>query len=464
MTARASFPELSLINKLSADAGTMGYEVVDLAGFIDFVDGQAKGQSEALAALSSSAERIQSANHVVHSAVQDLGSSVAETHGDVQACAELLRDMGSNSRNIATWVQALHARTSEISQTLRAVKKNNGQIESIALQVNTLAINAKIEAARAGQSGRGFAVVAEAVNELSMQTKVAADQISKNIETLTNWISDLGKETESVGKKAGAVLENADKTDTALGRMESSVNKTQSETQRILEQSNAADSEMKKLDPNLATLSEAVQETTQGIRRTNERIERLIDTSESLVQKSAALGGTTEDAPFIEFVRSAADRLSKALETALASEKISRTDLFARQYKPIAGTNPKQLMAPFTALFDEILPPIQEPALDFDPKVVFCAAVDQNGYLPTHNQKFSKPQSDDPVWNAGNCRNRRIFDDRVGLKSGRNTEAFLLQVYRRDMGGGEFVMMKDLSAPIFVDGAHWGGLRFAYTF
>lgn len=51
----------------------------------------------------------------------------------------------------------------------------------------------------------------------------------------------------------------------------------------------------------------------------------------------------------------------------------------------------------------------------------------------------------------------------MGLKAGRNTESFLLQVYRRDMGGGEFKMMKDLSAPIFIKGQHWGGLRLAYS-
>ena len=44
-----------------------------------------------------------------------------------------------------------------------------------------------------------------------------------------------------------------------------------------------------------------------------------------------------------------------------------------------------------------------------------------------------------------------------------DTESFLLQVYRRDMGGGEFKMMKDLSAPIFIKGQHWGGLRLAYS-
>lgn len=102
--------------------------------------------------------------------------------------------------------------------------------------------------------------------------------------------------------------------------------------------------------------------------------------------------------------------------------------------------------------------------LQFSDKVVFCAAVDRNGYLPTHNLKFSRPQGADPVWNAANSRNRRIFADRTGLAAGRNARRFLLQTYRRDMGGGRFVLMKDLSAPIRVQGRHWGGLRLAYQF
>ena len=92
----------------------------------------------------------------------------------------------------------------------------------------------------------------------------------------------------------------------------------------------------------------------------------------------------------------------------------------------------------------------------------FCACVDVNGYLPTHNLKFGKPQGKDPDWNAANSRNRRIFDDRVGLAAGRNTKPYLLQIYRRDMGGGRFVLMKDVSAPITVRGRHWGGVRLAY--
>ena len=86
----------------------------------------------------------------------------------------------------------------------------------------------------------------------------------------------------------------------------------------------------------------------------------------------------------------------------------------------------------------------------------------KGGYLPTHNPEYSKPQGRDPAWNAANCRNRRLFNDRAVQKVGANTKPFLLQTYRRDMGGGKFVLMKDLSSPIFVNGRHWGAFRIGF--
>jgi len=112
---------------------------------------------------------------------------------------------------------------------------------------------------------------------------------------------------------------------------------------------------------------------------------------------------------------------------------------------------------------------VQEKALTLSDKVVYCIAVDRNGYVACHNQKYNQPQRvianpGDSVWNAANCRNRRIFNDRTGLASARNQRPFLLQTYRRDMGGGQFVLMKEAAAPITVNGRHWGGLRLAFKF
>jgi methyl-accepting chemotaxis protein len=209
-------------------------------------------------------------------------------------------------------------------------------------------------------------------------------------------------------------------------------------------------------------LAAEVQGTARSVDGAKGRAEHFLATSEQLIELTADCGAETEDTPFIAKAIETAAAIARVFEDALAAGQLTEADLFDEKYQPIAGTNPQQYTTRFVAFTDRVLPPIQEPLLGFSDKVVFCAAVDRNGYLPTHNLKFSKPQGPDPVWNAANCRNRRIFNDRTGLAAGRNTRRFLLQIYRRDMGGGRFVLMKDLSAPIFVNGRHWGGFRIGY--
>ena len=357
MTTHTSFPDLSIVNKLAGDASDLGYEIVDLAGFLDLVDQQANSQRKALADLAEASQKVRHANGSVQTTTAQLHKSVEATFETVETSVGHVRDMGSKTRDVATWVQGLGQRTDDIAKTLQAVKKSNGQIATIALQVNTLAINAKIEAARAGDMGRGFAVVAEAINELSMQTKSTAQQISENVEELGNWLNALQDETKGVTKKASAVLATTDETDKSLAQMQASVAQTKDDSQQITAQSEAVHLAMERFLPGVESLNTAVTTTSDNIKQAHSRIEKLVDTSERLVQGTTALGGTTEDGPFITYVKESAQRVGQSLEDALAKGEISEAELFTRTYKPIAGTDPEQVMAPFTTLIDKILPP-----------------------------------------------------------------------------------------------------------
>ncbi len=130
---------------------------------------------------------------------------------------------------------------------------------------------------------------------------------------------------------------------------------------------------------------------------------------------------------------------------------------------PVLGTSPQQVMTKFATLAERLFPDLQEPMLELDPKIVFAGTVDRNSYVPMHNKQFSKPQRrGDVAWNTANSRNRMIFTDRTGLSAARNREPFLLQTYWRVMGGGHIVLLKDVSAPIWVRGRHWGAFRIGY--
>ncbi|WP_135078754.1 HAMP domain-containing methyl-accepting chemotaxis protein [Terasakiella sp. SH-1] len=174
-------------------------------------------------------------------------------------------------------------------------------------------------------------------------------------------------------------------------------------------------------------------------------------------------GHEAADQPFIQEVQARAKQIEDALEREINAGTIQIEDLFDEQYEEIPGSDPLQHMTRFVPITDRIFTPIAEPALTFDDRVAFCVAANLDGFIPTHNKVYSEEQGSDPVWNNAHCRNRRFFKDRTCFSAARNEEPYLLQTYLRDMGGGNVVIMKDVSAPINVKGRHWGGLRLGYT-
>jgi methyl-accepting chemotaxis protein len=184
------------------------------------------------------------------------------------------------------------------------------------------------------------------------------------------------------------------------------------------------------------------------------------ENSPPVASKVAALAEANR--PLLERAARTADRVSVALEKAVASGRVGIGDLFDTDYQPIPGTDPQQYKTRALGVLDAVLPPLQEPVLAEDGKLSFACAVDVNGYLPVHNARYSQPQRPgDRTWNTANCRNRRIFDDRAGLLAARNTRPYLVQAYARDLGD-RVVMMREVDVPIHVAGRHWGGLRTAY--
>ncbi|MBO1903773.1 PilZ domain-containing protein [Microvirga sp. 3-52] len=167
--------------------------------------------------------------------------------------------------------------------------------------------------------------------------------------------------------------------------------------------------------------------------------------------------------PRILLAQETARQVEMLIEQAVTHGTVSREAVFDTDYKLLPGTDPVQYGTAYLTVFERLLPSILEKGLASDPAMAFCLAIDRNGYIPVHNRLYSQPQrAGDPVWNAANARNKRIFDDRAGITAARSTRPFVVQAYARDMGGGKIVMMQEVDAPIRILGRHWGGLRTAY--
>lgn len=178
----------------------------------------------------------------------------------------------------------------------------------------------------------------------------------------------------------------------------------------------------------------------------------------------AARAGTAADAltaqerEMLALGNEFARRVTATMEGWLARKEVSRERLFSFLYYPIPDTDPPKFTTDYDRLADRDLPAIQEDILSRSPTIVYTVTVDRNGYLPTHNQRYSQPLTGNKASDLVNNRTKRIFNDRTGLAAAVNEEPFLIQRYQRDTGE----TMADLSVPIVLGGRHWGAVRIGY--
>lgn len=423
-----------IVADIAHKAGGLGMGAADLNGVIEDLAAMSAKQSETFNTLMREIDAMVQAN-------RDIGDVTKASNESVRRARQSVEQLGHGVAGVL--------------ETLHQVGDAAVEITKIALQTRLVAFNASVEAKRAGEAGRGFAVVAEAVRDLASGVEKSSKLIVSAVAQLDARVTNLahGIRLKESAQGSGAKDETFH---AAVSEVERGVNAIAAVAQKNLAGCAGV------LD-SVNGLSQQVESTAKALQNARKRTEGFLDLSEALIEMTAESGIETEDSPYIAMVLETSSEIGYLFEQAIESGKISSADLFDQQYRPVPGSSPPQFIARFTAFVDRVLPDILESTLEFSPKVMFGVTVDRNGYLPTHNRKYSKPQTKDPIWNQANCRNHRMFNtSRTELAATHNQNKFLLQTYRRDMGGGNFVLMKDLSAPIWVHGKHWGALRVGY--
>jgi methyl-accepting chemotaxis protein len=452
-----------LVANLAKQVSNLGVEVADITGNLEEVTSRVSEQAERFKSLQGTAETMVSSNRDIDEAGRSAQAAATTADREIAAAqatvGTTLEDIGA----LIAAVGRIEERLGTISNVLKQVTGVTGTIEGIARQTNMLALNATIEAARAGEAGRGFAVVAGEVKNLANETRKATRQVEDTLGDLSSQMNTLIQESGFASKHAVRVSERAAQMRGVIDRAHDEFSSVGEKIDAIANAAAANVEHCNSVITNLDDLASGVDLSSANLKKANQRAEGLLTLSETLIEHIAESGVETEDTPLIRMVKDGARRVSEAFTDAISRGEVTLEKLFDSNYREVPGSDPKQYLTDFVDIADRLLPPIQEQILGSDPRIIFCVSLDRNAYLPTHNRKFSQPQGRDPVWNSANSRNRKIFTDRNSVAASRNTKPFVLLTFRRDMGGGRYVLMKYLTSPIYVQGRHWGGLSIGYS-
>ena len=451
-----------IVQEIAKEAGGLGIEICDIAGNVEEIATRIRHQVQLFKDLQNAADEMTSGKDSIAAAAHHALDVTKRASNDVFQSRETISNSLGEIRDLVEGVSRIEKEVQGLRDALHRVKKVAEDIEGVARQTNLLALNAAIEAARAGSAGRGFAVVASEVKVLAKRTADATNEIKSTMGALTAQTQRLIAEGCANIARAEAVREGTRAIGNAIDTVGQAMTELDVEAASITDAAKGIESQCGTLVHHVTEMTGDAEQSSNNIERARVRIGNLLSVGETLIGLTASAGIETEDTPFIVAAKDTAVLVAKLFEEALRRGEIRQTDLFDHNYEMIPDTNPQQFTSRCAAFADRTLPPILEPVLALNSRVMFCIAVDTNGYAATHNESFSKPQGPDPVWNTANCRNRRVFNDRTGLASAQNTKPFLLQTYRRDMGGGQHMLLKEATAPIHVGGRHWGGIRLGF--
>ncbi len=191
---------------------------------------------------------------------------------------EDLKEVVDTTNKMAALSAEVERILAEFKEEFENVKKETGTIEGISSKTNLLALNASIEAARAGDAGRGFAVVAEEIRELSSGTRISSTRI---MEALAHLEETSGRMLESITETVDLIQVNIEK----VSNVDRSVTDISNDAAALGENIKVVDNAVKEVETSNQTLVVNMKQVGEVMEAMTESINEAEETTRAMLSK-----------------------------------------------------------------------------------------------------------------------------------------------------------------------------------
>ncbi|BEH10971.1 MULTISPECIES: methyl-accepting chemotaxis protein [Geobacter] len=300
LTARADVDSADEMGLLAREVNTTAAKINEIIGLVAHNASQVTAAATQLHAtstqMSTGAEEVAQQAATVATASEEMAATSAEIAHNCSLAAESSRHANDRAENGSDVVQEtltvmnrIAERVKDSARTVESLGERSdqigeiiGTIQDIADQTNLLALNAAIEAARAGEQGRGFAVVADEVRALAERTTKATKEISQMIKAIQGETKGAVTSMEEGVKEVGKGTSDASKSGEALQAILEQIGGVTMQVSQIATAAEEQTATTGEINNNIQQITEVVQLTARGAEESAQAAEQLAKLAEEL--------------------------------------------------------------------------------------------------------------------------------------------------------------------------------------